>query len=88
MSMVEQIEQTQHAQQTPPVVQPLRGSKVLTLEEVAERIGVGYETARRWALLNRIPVFKFNGRGHWRAYESDVDEYIAKHKNEAASWKG
>jgi excisionase family DNA binding protein len=58
------------------------------LRDIANRIGVNYETARRWAGLGRLPVFKFNGVGHWRAYVSDIDEYIEKHKNKAAAWSG
>lgn len=56
------------------------------LREIAKRIGVNYETARRWANMGRLPVFKFNGVGHWRSYVTDIDEYIAKHKNKAAGW--
>lgn len=56
------------------------------LSEIAKRMGVAYETARRWANGGRLPVFKFNGVGHWRAYVEDIDEYIGKHKNSAATW--
>lgn len=58
----------------------------VTLRAVADRIGICYETARRWARDGRLPVFKLNGRGHWRAYPEDVDKYIEAHKNQAASW--
>lgn len=58
------------------------------LRDIAKRIGVNYETARRWALMGRLPVFKFNNVGHWRAYVEDIDSYIEKHKNSAAAWSG
>lgn len=58
------------------------------LREIAQKVGICYETARRWANDGRLPVFKFNGVGHWRAYEADVDAYLEKHKNVAASWSG
>lgn len=56
------------------------------LKEIAKRIGVCYETSRRWANEGRLPVFKLNGVGRWRAFTEDVDAYIEKHKNEAAAW--
>ena len=56
------------------------------LSEIARRLDVCYETARRWALEGRLPVFKFNGMGRWRAYVADIDAYVEKHKNQAASW--
>lgn len=58
------------------------------LHEIAKRLGVNYETARRWATAGRLPVFKFNGMGVWRAYPEDIDAYIEKHKNVAAAWAG
>lgn len=58
------------------------------LSEIAKRIGINYETARRWAKDGRLPVFKWNGVGHWRAYTDQIDEFVAKHKNDAASWLG
>lgn len=60
----------------------------ISLREVAKRLGVNYETARRWAGAGRLPVFKFNGIGQWRAYSADIDDYIEKHKNQAAAWAG
>lgn len=56
------------------------------LGEIANRIGICYETARRWAKGGRLPVFKLNGVGRWRGFPEDVDAYLEKHKNEAASW--
>ena len=61
---------------------------VINLRQIAERIGVCYETARRWANDGRLPVFKLNGKGHWRAYEEDIDAYLESHKNKAAAWSG
>lgn len=56
------------------------------MQEIAKRLGVNYETARRWANINRLPVFKYNNAGHWRAYEKDIDGFIEMHKNKAATW--
>lgn len=58
----------------------------ISLRQIAERIGICYETARRWANEGRLPVFKLNGKGRWRADPDDIDAYLEKHKNEAATW--
>ncbi len=57
----------------------------ITLRDVAQQVGICYETARRWAHKGRLPVFRFAGAGQWRAYPEDVDAYIEKHKNQAAA---
>lgn len=62
--------------------------KTIGLREIAQRIGICYETARRWAKEGRLPVFKLNGVGHWRAFAEDVDSYLETHKNKAATWSG
>jgi excisionase family DNA binding protein len=82
--MTQQTEQDEQPSSTGPTV----ATKTIGLREVASRIGIDYETARRWAADNRLPVFKFNGVGRWRAYPSDIDAYVSKHKNKAASWEG
>lgn len=56
--------------------------KVVRLSEVARSIGISYETARRWAVAGVLPVFKFHESGHWVAYRSAVDEFVAKRKNQ------
>jgi excisionase family DNA binding protein len=58
------------------------------LREIAHKIGICYETARRWAKEGRLPVFKLNGVGRWRGFEKDVDAYLETHKNKAATWSG
>ena len=58
----------------------------IDLHQIAKKIGVNYETARRWANMKRLPVFKYNGVGRWRAYEKHIDDFIEMHKNKAATW--
>lgn len=60
--------------------------QTIGLHEIAQKMGINYETARRWANMGRLPVFKYNGVGRWRAHEEQVDEFIEKHKNLAATW--
>lgn len=87
--MTQQTEQEAPHAAEPSKVTYLPGAvKTIGLREVASRIGIDYETARRWAADNRLPVFKFNGVGRWRAYPSDIDAYVSKHKNKAAAWEG
>ncbi len=60
--------------------------ETIGLHEIAKKIGVNYETARRWANMKRLPVFKYNGVGRWRAYTKHIDDFIEMHKNKAATW--
>lgn len=70
------------------IKEPVPTGPTIGLRQIAQKVGICYETARRWANEGRLPVFKFNDVGHWRAYEKDVDSYIERHKNKAASWSG
>ncbi len=58
--------------------------KILTLHDVAATLGINVETARRWAVAGRIPVFRYNGRGRWRAFAEDIDTFLQKHKTTEA----
>lgn len=60
--------------------------ETIGLQEIAKKIGINYETARRWANMKRLPVFKYNGVGRWRAYPKHIDDFIEMHKNKAATW--
>lgn len=68
-------------EQTEQIEQPTIG-----LREIAKKMGINYETARRWANMGRLPVFRYNGIGRWRGHVDQVDEFIQKHKNVAATW--
>lgn len=48
--------------------------KVYTLTEVAQLIGVTYQTAQRYVNLGRIPAAK-NGRG-WLVTEDSLMKYL------------
>lgn len=49
--------------------------KVLSLHQVATRLGFSYETVRRMAVSGRIPAFKL---GRWKAYADEIDNFVAK----------
>jgi excisionase family DNA binding protein len=70
----------------PPAALPAAIKPTLGLRDIAKRLDINYETARRWANLGRLPVFKYNGVGRWRATQDQVDEFLEKHKNTAATW--
>ena len=55
--------------------------KILSIRQIAERIGVCEETARRWIVSRKVPAFRFTPRGRWRAYSDELDNWIASHKD-------
>jgi excisionase family DNA binding protein len=51
--------------------------RLVTPEEVAERLGIAAETARQWMRRGDIPgVLKIGGRGLLRIRESDFAAYL------------
>lgn len=50
---------------------------LLTLRDVALRLGVTKETVRRWAVSGRIPAFKIHEKGHWNFRASDIDTLLS-----------
>lgn len=59
--------------------------EVIELVEVARMLGIDHETARRWAVDGRIPVFRYNDRGRWRAFREDIDKFLEAHQSKAAT---
>ncbi|WP_426111639.1 helix-turn-helix domain-containing protein [Massilia sp. PWRC2] len=60
-------------------------NNILTLSQVAERLNLNVETARRWAVAGRIPAFRYNDCGRWHAFEEDVQKFLDAHRLKAAS---
>ncbi len=54
--------------------------EVIQLNEVAKMLGIDHETARRWAVDGRIPAFRYNNTGRWRAFREDIDKYLESHQ--------
>jgi excisionase family DNA binding protein len=50
--------------------------KLLTLDEVAERLGVNVETVRRWVRNGEIEVIDFGGRAGYRVTEQALERFI------------
>ena len=59
--------------------------EVISLPEVARMLGVKKETARRWAVSKRIPVFRYDGVGQWRAFRDEIDKYIASQQTSTST---
>lgn len=57
--------------------------EVIELGEVAKMLGVEHETARRWAMDGRLPVFRYNDRGRWRAFRHDIEKFLEAHQPKA-----
>ena len=55
--------------------------EVITLPEVAKMLGINSETARRWAVSKKIPAFRYNGEGRWRAFRDEVDKFLEAQQN-------
>ena len=50
--------------------------KVLTVEEVAERLNVGIETVRRWIRSKELEAIDLGGRAGYRITESALEKFI------------
>lgn len=62
-----------------------KSPRILTINQVAERLQVSYETVRHWLRTGTLKGFKIGGF-IWRIKESDLEEFIDKeeYKNEAS----
>lgn len=56
---------------------------ILTLEEVAERVGRSVSTIRTWCNTGDLDGFKLNGRD-WRIRESALKHYLKEQEKPAA----
>lgn len=59
--------------------------KIISLEEVGQKLGVTSETARRWCVEGRIPAFRYDTRGRWRVDADKLDDWIRSRQNETES---
>ena len=50
--------------------------RLLTPEDVAERLGIGKTTASAWLRTGKLPVTRLGVKGLLRCRESDLDQYI------------
>lgn len=55
--------------------------KLLTVEEVAERLSVGIETVRRWIRSKELEAVDLGGRAGYRISESALERFIRDRLN-------
>ena len=53
----------------------------LGVGEIAKMLGVTGETARQWSASGKIPAFRFDENGRWKAYREDMIEWIESRKS-------
>ncbi len=59
--------------------------EIILLGQVAQMLGINHETCRRWAVEGRIPTFRYNGRGQWRAFKDDIDKFLEARQAKATT---
>jgi predicted site-specific integrase-resolvase len=55
--------------------------EVIGVGEIARMLGVVPETARQWCVSKKIPAFRFDENGRWKAYREDIADWIDGHRN-------
>lgn len=58
---------------------------IISLGEVAKMLGIDHETARRWAVGQRIPAFRYDEGGRWRAFREDIDNWVQERQNRSSA---
>lgn len=59
--------------------------KLLTIKDVAERIGFNRSTTYQLAQSGKLPAFKLTKGGSWRIREADLISWIAEKAEQAKS---
>ena len=57
----------------------MQGDKMLTIEEVAERMRVNEKTVRNWIASGELPAFPIGKRGY-RISETDLRNFVEARK--------
>lgn len=57
----------------------MQGDKMLTIEEVAERMRVNEKTVRSWIASGELPAFPIGKRGY-RISETDLHNFVEARK--------
>jgi len=55
--------------------------ELIGVGEIARMLGVVPETARQWCVSKKIPAFRFDENGRWKAYREDIANWIDSRKN-------
>lgn len=57
--------------------------KLLTVEEVAERLSVNVDTVRRWIRNKELTAIELGRRAGYRITQTDLEEFINKRRKTA-----
>lgn len=55
--------------------------ELIGIGEIARMLGIVPETARQWCVSKKIPAFRFDENGRWKAYREDIADWIDSRKN-------
>lgn len=55
--------------------------EIIGVGEIAKMLGVTAETARQWSVSGKIPAFRFDPSGRWKAYREDILEWIESRRS-------
>lgn len=56
-------------------------ARLMTVDEVAERLRVGAETVRRWLRLGKLKGARLPNKAGWRIHEDDLDMFVETYMN-------
>lgn len=56
-------------------------ARLLTVDEVAERLRVGAETVRRWLRLGKLKGAHLPNKAGWRIREDDLERFVDAYMN-------
>jgi excisionase family DNA binding protein len=56
-------------------------ARLMTVDEVAERLRVGAETVRRWLRLGKLKGARLPNKAGWRIHEDDLDRFVDAYMN-------
>ncbi len=55
--------------------------EVIGVGEIARMLGVTPETVRQWSASGKLPSFRYDSNGRWKAYREDIADWIESKKN-------
>lgn len=61
----------------------MSNDKLMTVEEVAEKLGVNADTVRRWIRNNELAAIDLGGRAGYRIAVSDLERFINERRKTA-----
>ena len=59
--------------------------ELIGIGEIARMLGIVPETARQWCVSKKIPAFRFDENGRWKAYREDIADWIDSHAHKTDS---